>query len=114
MLAVTAVYGCRYCTHIHTREALKSGLDKEDISILLSGSIEYCPQEEAIALAYAQHWAESDAKPDPEAVVRLVEAYGAEKAEEVNFILRMNRVGNLLGNSWDYFRYRISLGRWGR
>ena len=28
MLAVTAVYGCRYCSWLHTREALRSGISQ--------------------------------------------------------------------------------------
>jgi hypothetical protein len=73
-----------------------------------------CPEEEAIALLYAQHWADSNAKPDPEATRRLEQAYGAEKAEAINLILRMIRVGNLSGNTWDHLLSRISFGRWGK
>jgi len=70
-------------------------------------------EEEAMAVIYAQHWAESDAHPDPEAVQRLQQAYGVEKTEAFHLMLRMIRMGNLLGNSWDYLIYRISFGRWG-
>ena len=114
MLAVTAVYGCRYCSWLHTGEALKSGLEEGEIAGLLAGSVDNCPEEEAIALLYAQHWADSDARPDPEALKRLEEAYGAEKAEMINLVLRMNRLGNLSGNALDRFLYRISFGRWGK
>jgi AhpD family alkylhydroperoxidase len=113
MLSVTSVYGCRYCCWAHTREALKSGVGQEEIAGLLTGSVDNCPEDEAIALLYAQHWADSDARPDPEAVGRLEEAYGAEKAEAINLILRMIRVGNLTGNTWDRFLYRLSFGRRG-
>lgn len=113
MLAVTAVYSCRYCSWIHTGEALKSGIDQEEIAGLLAGSVDNCPEDEAIALLYAQHWADSDAKPDPEAVRRLEEAYGPEKAKAINLILYMNRFGNLSGNSLDRFLHRISFGKWG-
>lgn len=75
--------------------------------------VDNCPQEEAVALLYAQHWADSNASPDTEATRRLEQAYGAEKAKAINIILRMIRVGNLWGNSWDCFLYRISFGRWG-
>jgi AhpD family alkylhydroperoxidase len=114
MLSVTSVYGCRYCCWAHTREALRSGVDQKEITGLLTGSVDNCPQEEAIALLYAQHWADSNASPDPEATRRLEQAYGAEKANAINIILRMIRVGNLWGNSWDYFLYRISFGSWGK
>jgi len=114
MLSVTSVYGCRYCCWAHTREALRSGIDQKEIAGLLIGSVDDCPQEEAVALLYAQHWADSNANPDPEATNRLEQAYGAEKAKAINIILRMIRIGNLWGNSWDCFLLRISFGRLGK
>ena len=113
MLSVTSVYGCRYCCWVHTREALRSGIEQEEIARLLAGSMDNCPEEEAIALLYAQHWADSNASPDPEATRRLEQAYGDEKAEAINLILRMIRVGNLSGNTWDRVLYRVSFGRRG-
>jgi len=110
MLAVTAVNGCRYCSYFHTKQALKSGITAEEIRGLLAGDVANCPQDEAVAVIYAQHWAESDAHPDPEAVKRLQQTYGREKTEAINSILRMIRMANLLGNSWDYLIYRISFG----
>ena len=113
MLAVTAVNGCRYCSYFHARQALKSGITAGEISNLLSGDVASCPQDEAVAVVYAQHWAEADAHPDPEAVRRLQQTYGREEAEAIHLILRMIRLANLLGNSWDYLIYRISFGRSG-
>jgi len=112
MLAVTAVAGCRYCSYFHARQALKSGVTPEEISQLLSGDVDDCPEEEAMGVIYAQHWAESDAHPDSEAVRRLQQTYGVEKTEAIHLILRMIRLGNLLGNSWDYLLYRMSFGKW--
>jgi AhpD family alkylhydroperoxidase len=112
MLAVTAVDGCRYCSYFHAKQALKSGVTPEEISQLLSGDVDNCPEEEAVAVIYAQHWAESDAHPDPEAVQKLQQTYGIERTEAIHLMLRMIRLGNLLGNSWDYILYRISLGKW--
>lgn len=113
MLAVTAVNGCRYCSYYHTKQALKSGITAEEISSLLARDVADCPQDEAVAVAYAQHWAESNAHPDPEAVKTLQQTYGHEKTEAIHLILRMIRMANLLGNSWDYLIYRISFGRKG-
>jgi len=112
MLAVTAVDGCRYCSYFHAKQALKSGLTPEEISRLLSGDVDNCPEEEAVAVIYAQHWAESEAHPDPEAVLKLQQTYGVEKAEAIHLMLRMIQLGNLLGNSWDYLLYSISFGKW--
>jgi len=113
MLAVTAVYGCRYCSYFHAKRGLRSGVDGEEAVALLAGSLEICPPEEAVALLYAQHWSESNATPDPEAIERLEMAYGTETAKAINLVLRMVRVGNLAGNLWDYFLYKLSRGRWG-
>jgi AhpD family alkylhydroperoxidase len=114
MLAVTAVHGCRYCSYFHAKQALKSGISSQEISQLLAGDVANCPQEEAVAVIYAQHWAESDAHPDPEAYRKLQQTYGAKKTEAINLALRMIRVGNLMGNSWDYLLYCLSFGRWRR
>jgi AhpD family alkylhydroperoxidase len=113
MLAVTSVYGCRYCSWVHTREALRNRVEQDEISSLLTGSVEGCPEEEAVALLYAQHWADSDGRPDLEAVSRLEEAYGSEKAQAIEVVLHMIRLGNLAGNTWDRFLHRISFGRLG-
>jgi hypothetical protein len=43
----------------------------------------------------------------------LQQTYGREKTEAIHLMLRMIRMGNLLGNSWDYLIYRISFGRKG-
>ena len=114
MLAVTAVDGCRYCSYFHAKLALKDGISDKEISLLLSGDFDSCPEDEALAIAYAQHWAESDAHPDNEAVLRLQQVYGLEKVEAIHMMLRMIRLGNLLGNSFDYVLYLISLGKWRR
>ena len=113
MLAVTAVNGCRYCSHAHAREALLAGISEAEVESLLSGVVDDCPSEEAAAVFYVQHWAESGANPDPDARRKLVEIYGSDTAGDIELVLRMIRVGNLTGNTWDYLLYRISFGRWG-
>ncbi len=114
MLAVTAVNACRYCSYFHAGEALRSGVPAEQLAALLAGEIPAdAPPEERVALLYAQHWAESNAQPDPQAALRLVETYGAEQAEAINLALRMIRMGNLLGNSGDAVLYYLSFGRLG-
>lgn len=111
MLAVTAVNGCRYCSYFHTKKALKSGIPPPEISRLLLGDIDACPEEETTAVMYAQHWADSEAHPDLEIVRKLQHTYGVEKAEAIHLMLRMIRIGNLMGNTLDYLFYRISFGK---
>jgi len=110
MLAVISVYGCRYCSWVHAREALRNGVNQTEIVRLLQGSVDICPEEEAVAVLYAQHWADSDTRPDHEAIGRLVKTYGLEKAEAIDLVLRMIRVGNLTGNTWDAFLAKVSFG----
>mgnify|MGYP005626470057 CR=1 FL=1 len=111
MLAVTAVNGCRYCSYFHTKQALKSGVADGEIRKLLACDVGSCPEDEIAALFYAQHWAETDGHPDAEALKKVEDAYGTEKVEAIHLLLRMIRLGNLMGNTWDYFIYRITFGR---
>ena len=114
MVAAAAVYGCRFCSWLHTREALRIGVDKEELARLVAGVMEGCPEEYSIAVLYAQHWAESNAYPDPEAVRRLEETYGEEKANLVNVVLRPIRLVLFVEDLWGSFLYHISFGRWGK
>lgn len=113
MLAVTAVNECRYCSYYHVKEALKAELSEAEIEAMLAGTVENAPAEELPALLFAQHWAESDANPDPEAREKLTAVYGEERAEAIETVLRMIRIGNLSGNTWDYLLFRLSNGRKG-
>lgn len=113
MLAVTAVYGCRYCSFAHAREALSRGVSQEEIEALGECFFEGSPTEEVPALLYAQHWAEANGEPDAAARDPIVARYGEQTVEAMELALRMIRMGNLSGNTWDYFLHRISFGRWG-
>ncbi len=113
MLAVTQVNGCRYCSYYHARLALQEGLSPDEVQQLLDGIVEHCPPDEATALFYAQHWAETEGHPDPQARQKLVETYGSDMAEAIEITLRVIKMGNYLGNTTDYFLYRLSRGRWG-
>jgi AhpD family alkylhydroperoxidase len=113
MLTVTEVNGCRYCAWAHARMALSAGLSAEDIQALTEGELKDVPAGQVAAVLYAQHWAETDGVPDPEARARIVDTYGTDKAESLEIYMRMMRVGNLVGNSWDQLLSRVSGGRWG-
>ena len=52
-------------------------------------------------------------KPTAEKVKQLLESYGKEKAQAIHLLLRMIRVGNLLGNSGDYLLFRLTFGLFG-
>ncbi|MDY0019594.1 MAG: carboxymuconolactone decarboxylase family protein, partial [Anaerolineae bacterium] len=109
----TQVNGCRYCAYYHARMALREGMDHAEVQAILQGMIGTCPPEEETAILYAQHWAETAADPDPEVRAKVVEVYGEEKTQAIELFLQMIRMGNYMGNTFDYFLYRISGGRWG-
>lgn len=113
MLAVTEVNGCRYCSYAHARMALGAGLDADEIAALARGELDGAPPEQAVALLYARHWAETDARPDAEVRQRLVETYGESRARDIELTLHTIRVANLLGNTWDHVLDRVSAGRLG-
>lgn len=114
MMAVTEVNGCRYCSYYHSKLALKAGISRKELDSLLSGELEDCPQEEILALVYAQHWTESKGQPDQEMIDRVKAEYGAEKFAAINLAVRMINFGNLSGNSFDYWLYKLSFGLLGQ
>lgn len=107
MLAVTEVNGCRYCSYFHTQVSLMSGLNKKEIYRALEGDFEDAPKEELAALYFAQHYAESAGKPNPDAVICLKEAYGESKAGAIIAYVRAIMIGNVWGNMFDALRFRI-------
>ena len=46
----------RYCSYFHAREALLAGISEAEVESLLGGVVDHCPEEEAAAILYAQHW----------------------------------------------------------
>jgi AhpD family alkylhydroperoxidase len=114
MLVVTGVNGCRYCSYAHAREALSQGINQKEIDALGEGMFEGSPSAEIPALLYAQHWAEMDGNPEPGVREQIRQRYGKRILEQIEIALRMIRMGNLLGNTFDYLLYRVSFGRWGQ
>jgi hypothetical protein len=92
---------------------LSKGVTQEEIEALGRGMFEESPSEEVPALLYAQHWAEANGEPDASVREQVVARYGEQVVETMELGLRMIRVGNLSGNTFDYLLYRISFGRWG-
>ena len=107
MLAVTQVNGCRWCHYAHARIALTAGVSAAELRSLMALALGDFPQEEAVALAFAQHYAESADRPDPAAWRRVVDAYGAPTAADILTLIRMITIGNLLGNTFDAFLSRL-------
>jgi AhpD family alkylhydroperoxidase len=108
MLAVTGVNGCRYCAYGHTRAALSMGVPQSELQKILSGEFGEFPEYEAVALAFAQHYAESACQPDAKALQRFRNYYGSETARDILSYMRMITFGNLYGNTFDALLSRIS------
>ena len=110
ILAVTAVNQCRYCSYVHTRAALKSGVSREEVENLFAGMFDAEPEEERVALLYAQHWAETRGHPDPEMTDRLKDSYPPETVEAIHGVIRMINLSNLFGNTVDRVLHALSFG----
>ena len=107
LLAVTQVNGCRYCSYLHTKHALESGMNEEEIKSLLAGEVGDINDEESVALIFAQHYAEMQAHPDEASVQRLFKTYGDEKANAIIGIIQGIMAGNIHGISIDLLQSRL-------
>jgi AhpD family alkylhydroperoxidase len=107
MLVITQVNGCRYCSYFHTRMALTSGIDEAEIEQLMALDTGSFPPEQAVALAFAQHYAENGCCPDPEAEKRFQSYYGPQISADIMNAIRMIKMGNLAGNTVDAFISRL-------
>lgn len=115
MLAVTEVNGCRYCRAFHIGQARENGISQEEINIYLLGTIpDEIPEDQKLAVCYARHWAENVQEADADYQMQVREWYGEESFQAISVILRMIWTANLLGNTWDFFLFKISFGKWGR
>ena len=101
MLAVSQVNQCRYCLYGHTRAAFHAGVPRDEITRLLEGELGTSPPAQAVALLYAQHYAETNGHPEPGAVERLQAEYGQAGAARLQAAIYMITLGNLLGNTFD-------------
>ncbi|MBN1146594.1 MAG: carboxymuconolactone decarboxylase family protein [Anaerolineales bacterium] len=107
MLVVSAVNGCRYCCYGHSQAALAAGISDEELQSLLALDLGVFPVEEATALTFAQHYAEANGQPDPDAWQRVVSYYGEETAQDILAYIRMITFGSLLGNTFDALLSRL-------
>ncbi len=107
MLAVTAVNDCRYCMAFHRGLATRAGVSDDELRAVVSHQFGDLPLHEIVALAFAQHYAESGGRPDSASRQRLIEAYGADAARDIVAYLRAITVGNLLGNTFDALLERL-------
>jgi len=97
MLAVTEVNGCDLCSYAHTRMALEAGMSSEEIQNILAGSIDDIPDDEAIAILFAQHYADTRGNPTRESWERIVKTYGIVKSKYILGAICNIMMGNAFG-----------------
>lgn len=108
MTVVTAVNGCTYCTWFHAKAAVSSGISPEEVKDMLNLQFNADAEDsEMTALLYAQHYAETNRRTDPDMDRRLEAFYGKKTSEHIRTIIRMIFFGNLAGNTFDAFLSRL-------
>jgi AhpD family alkylhydroperoxidase len=96
-LAVTEVNGCAACSYAHTTMALREGMSNDEISSFLSGGVDYIKLEEAKAIIFAQHFADSRGYPEKEAYEAIIKEYGQDKSRIILSAVQMMITGNMFG-----------------
>lgn len=108
MTVVTAINGCSYCTWFHANQAVASGLSEEEIKNMLKLQFHSdASNHELVALLFAQHYAETNRKPEAEMVEKLKKSYGDRTSKHILLFIRMIYFGNLQGNTFDAFIARL-------
>jgi AhpD family alkylhydroperoxidase len=101
MLAVTQVNKCSFCTWYHSREALKAGLDDNEIKNLLSAEFDGVPEKQQPAILFAQHWADTHGVPDKEAEEKFQAAYTPKELKMIYLSLYFISIGNYTGGFFE-------------
>ncbi len=108
MLVTTAVNGCVYCAWYHAILSVNAGINSDEINKLLKLQFNTDANNyETLALLYAQHYAETNRKPEKEMTQKLFSFYGNEVAEAIILYIKAIYFGNLSGNTFDAFLYRL-------
>ncbi|HCX98786.1 MAG TPA: alkylhydroperoxidase [Bacteroidales bacterium] len=106
-LAVTEVNGCAACSYQHTQMALQQGMSNEEINSFLSGAGDFTKPEEAKAIMFAQHFADSRAFPKKYAYEAIVEEYGEKEALIILSAAQTMIAGNMYGIPFSAFLSRL-------
>lgn len=106
-LAVTEVNGCPACSYAHAYMALKQGMSNEEIDSFLSGDGRFVRPEEAKAILFAQHYADSGCRPEQAAYDAVVDEYGPEKAAVILAAVQVMTAGNAYGIPYSALYARL-------
>jgi len=84
MTVDTAVNGCTYSTWFHTKQAVTSGISETEVRNMLNLQFKADASDfDVTALLFAQHYAETNRKPDKNMTKRLFDFYGDKTAKHV-------------------------------
>lgn len=106
-LAVTEVNGCPACSYQHTKMALSQGMSNEEIISFLSGGVEFIKLEEAKAIMFAQHFADSRGFPKKDTYDAIIEEYGENRALIIMSAVQIMIAGNIYGIPFSAFQSRL-------
>lgn len=106
-LAVTEVNGCAACSYAHAYMALKQNISEEEINSLLSGDGKIINPEEAKAIFFGQHYADTRGFPKKDAYLSIVAEYGEQKARIILAAAQLMTVGNIYGIPYSAFVSRL-------
>ncbi len=106
-LAVTEVNGCPACSYQHTKMALRQGMSNEEISSFLSGGDAFVKPDEAKAIMFAQHFADSRGFPKKYTYDAVVQEYGEKVASVIFSAVQVMIAGNMYGIPFSAFQSRL-------
>ncbi len=108
MTVASVVNGCVYCKWFHAKQSVKVGISSEEVKKMMELQFNTVATDfELNALVFAQHYAETNRKPEKEILDSFISFYGDKTANHIILILRMIFVGNLYGNTLDAFVSRL-------
>lgn len=105
--AITEVNGCPACSYQHAKMALREGMSNEEINSFLSGGDSFIKPEEAKAILFAQHFAESRGYPKKYTYDSVVSEYGNKKARIILAATQTMIAGNMYGIPYSAFQSRL-------
>ncbi|HOO27132.1 MAG TPA: carboxymuconolactone decarboxylase family protein [Lachnospiraceae bacterium] len=108
MLAVTEVNQCAMCSYAHTKMALETGMNLEEINAMLSGDLSDVESEEMPAILFAQHYADSRCKPSEKSWNSVTAQYGSQKSIAILGAIRVIMFGNTYGIPFGSLKARFS------
>lgn len=106
-LSVCSVNECAYCTHLHTKTALKAGVTGEQAADILSGELGSVPVDESRAIAFARYWADQGGWDRTDRYGALEETYGDGRARTILATLHLIQAGNMCSNTAEAFRLGV-------